>query len=405
MGESAVTRVQPFRNNPSRALVALLATAVAGCGGGGGGGGSSPPVEPTNPATASLTFVIPPVAAAQSGARRPAYISPYTTAITVVIDNVNGSTTVPPAYAKTTTVQLTSGSGGNCSAATATGETCTVQVPAPAGAIVYTFTILNSKGQALATATKLLTIVKGQANSLSVVLSGIVASVKLGVPALVGGVKSSGTVTVDAYDASGGLIDASAPYAEPIVLTDTDKTLSTHLEVNNGIGPTATVSTAGEVVTFTYTGNPDVPAFAITATVNQAQLLSVPLSVASQLISFSNTTVDTLAPSDINYDSPTIYFGVVGTDSAPVTATTTAIESGYSGTFAAVLDPTTCTSADGGPVTAITGSPATTFTVYSLNPGICRVTVTDTAQHSSIFWVSVTTGTVGVDARTHHTVK
>lgn len=400
-----MTCVQSFRNCASRAFVALLATAVAGCGSGGGGGGSSPPIEPSNPATASLTFVIPPVATAQSGARRPAYISPYTTAITVVIDNVNGSTNVPPAFAKTTTVQLTSGTGGNCSAPTATGETCTVNVPAPAGAIVYTFTILNAKGQALATATKLLTIIKGQANSLSVVLSGIVASVKLGIPALIGGVKSSNTITVDAYDASGGLIDNSAPYAEPIVLTDTDSTLSTHLEVNNGIGPTATVTTAGELVTFTYSGNPDVPAFTITATVNEAQLLSVPLSVAAQLISFSNTTLDVLSPNDINYYQPTIYFGIVGTPSAPVTATTTASETGYGGTFSAALDPASCTSTNGGPVTAISASPARTFTVSALNPGICRVTVSDTAGHSSIFWVSVTTGTVGVNARTHRTIK
>jgi hypothetical protein len=381
----------------SRAFVAAFALLVTGCG--GGGGSSSAPTPTNHPTTASLTLTIP-AATSQSIGRKPQYVSPYTTAIQIVISNVNGSPTVPPGFAASTTINLTTGSGGNCSAATGGGETCTVNVPAPAGDIVYTFTILNAKGQALATATKLLTITKGESNNLAVVLGGVVAKVTILVPTILASVPSIGTLVVDAYDASGGLIDATAPYAVPIVLTDTDQTLSTHLEVRNGIGPTAQVNTASDVVTFAYDGNPDVPPFEINATVGTTQVGTTgPIAPATSVIAFSNTYIDTGAKGDLNYEQPTIFFATIG-----ATTTTTASESGYGGTFTATLDPGTCLTASG-PVATLTGSPGTTFSVASLNPGVCKVIVDDTIGHTSIFWISVTTGVVTINSHAHRIVK
>ncbi|MBD5655444.1 MAG: hypothetical protein IAI50_09765, partial [Candidatus Eremiobacteraeota bacterium] len=361
----------------ARAFAFAFAFVVAGCGGGGGGGSTPTPSNFTT--TASLTLVIPP-ATAQSIARKANYISPNTTSIVVVIDNVNGSTTIPPGFATTTTIPLKTGSSGNCGAATAAGETCNVQIPAPAGAVVYTFTILDSAGQPLATAKAEFTIVKGQANSnLQVVLGGIVASVKFALPSFIAGIRSQGTLTVQAFDASGALIDASAPYAVPIVITDTDSTKHTHLQLNNVIGPQVQVNVASNVVTLLYDGTNNVPAFAINATVGTTtvgttgSILIVPYTSA---ISFSNTTIDTGETYDPNYGLPTIYFATVGTPSAPVTATTTASESGYGGSFTASLDSTTCFPSTG-QVASITPSTGTTFTITALNPGVCRVTVND----------------------------
>jgi len=224
-----------------------------------------------------------------------------------------------------------------------------VQFVAPAGSIVFTFTIMDKAGQPLATAKKQLTILKGQANSgLQVVLSGIVASVKLLVPSMTAGFPLSAQLVFTAQDASGATIDASAPFATPIVLTDTDHTLSTHLEVRNGIGPTAQLNSAGDVVTFIYDGNPTTPAFMINATVGTTAVGSsgsiVPLT---QAISFTNTFIDTGAPSDPNYQQPTIYFANRQYAVRPVSTTTTASENSYSGQFTAVLDPVTCASSGG----------------------------------------------------------
>jgi len=43
--------------------------------------------------------------------------------------------------------------------------------------------------------------------------------------------------------------------------------------------------------------------------------------------------------------------------------------------------------------------------VTPLDFGVCKVSVSDTIGHASLFWISVTTGVIGINARTHRIVK
>ena len=406
-----MTRTFSSARIASRVFAASLVMLIAGCGGGGGSAGT--PGNPIGVTSASLTLVIPP-ATTQSIARKTNYISPNTASIQINIDNVNGSPNVPGGVPASTTVKLTSGAGQPCTTPNAQGSTCTISFPAPAGNIVFSFTIMDAKGQPLATAKKEFTIIKGEANSnLQVVLGGIVATVTIGPVVLVGGVSSVTTLVVNAYDASGALIDASAPYATPIVLSDTDTApLSTHLEVRNGTGPTAQINTASDVVTLSYNGNPLLPAFKLNATVGSTLVGSITVAPTTNAISFSNTSLGTgtvTQPNPPNLNQPTLYFGSVGTPSAPVTRTTTPSEGGYAGSYTAALNSTTCTTVVNNvqvPVASISPTTTTTdFTVTALNPGLCEVVVQDTANHQSVFWIDVTTGVVGINARSRQLVK
>lgn len=401
-----------FGRLATHALVATVATLLAGCGGAGGSGaiGSPhpPPTTPGNGTTASVTLVIPP-ATAQSVGRKTDYVSPNTASIQILITNVNGSPTVPPGIPAKTTVALTTGTGGNCTApAPPVGETCTVPIPAPAGNIVYQFTILDAHGNALATATKEFKILLGQANTnLQVVLSGIVAAVKILVPSIASGVPLQANLSITALDASGATIDASAPFATPVTLTDTDPSTSTSLSTPALVNQkTVTLPGSSTPVTFKYSGGPIAP-FSINATVGGVAVgTSGTIVPSTQAISFSNTFLDTNTnPKGPSYGQPTIFFGTVGPPGA-VTQTTTATESGYNGVFTATIAAATCTDpTNGQPVASLTGSPGTTFTVSSLNPGFCQVVVSDTINHRSIFWVSVSTGVVNINAHAHRVIK
>jgi hypothetical protein len=394
-----------------RAAAALLGALLAGCGGTGGQNGAALPSGSSGSnTTASITLDIPP-STTQSIAKKIDYVSPNTASIQIVVKNVNGSPTLPPNVPASTTVQLSDGPGGNCSPpAPPVDESCSVTIPAPAGEVVYQFTIFDSKGDALASATKQFKIVLGEANTnLTVVLGGIVAAMGILVPVITSGVPSQGALLLTPLDASGAQIDASAPYATPVIISDTDTSGDTSLGLNGGHGSQSVqVIGANVTVTFSYNGNPLVPPFDINATVNGVQVGSSGTIIPStQAISFTNTYLDlNTDPKGPSYGQPTMFFSTVGTPSSPVTQQTTASESGYNGTFTARIQSNACISSyNGGQVASLTGSPGTTFTVSSLNPGFCEIVVADSGTHSSIFWVSVTTGVVNINSRWHHVVK
>jgi|GEM_PF-3461285 len=395
----------------ARIVAASLALALAGCGGAAGPGGSPPPPSSGAGTTASITFDIPP-SAAKSIAKKVDYISPNTASIEIVVKNVNGSPTLPPNVPATTTVTLSDGPGGNCAPpAPPAGESCSVTIPAPPGQVVYQFTILDAKGEPLATATKQFKILVGQANSnLTVVLGGIVAKVNILVPAITAGVPATGPLLLTPLDASGAVIDASAPFAVPVILTDTDTSGSTSLGLNGSSGlQSVQVNGANVVATFKYDGNPNVSPFEINASVSGVQVGSSGTIIPStQAISFSNTYVDlNTNPKGPSYGLPTMFFSTVSTPGSPVTQQTTATESGYNGNFTARIQTNACLSSynQGQQVASLAGSPGTVFTVTALNPGFCEIVVDDTGAHQSIFWVSVTTGVVNIFSHAHRIVK
>ena len=260
------------RQNRSLAIPsALVATllVLAGC---GGGGGSSAPVPiplpsasttPLSGPKAILTVTIPLGAAPSSSARNPRYVSPNSAALRVTINTIDGNATLPAGVPRTSVTQLSTGAGGNCTIANAT-ETCTVPIPAPSGNVSYTFTVLDANQNALATNTVSFTIAPGSSPNLTVQLQGIVATVKVTSPTLTPGTPFSGPMQVEAFDASGALVVGSAPYANPVTLTDTDTSGHTSLTVGSTTGLTVVVTSPQTVVTLNYDGGP-VQSFAIGA--------------------------------------------------------------------------------------------------------------------------------------------
>ncbi len=154
--------------------------------------------------------------------RGPKYISQNTQSASIA---VNGGTPV--------IVDL-SATSGNCVPAPGGGRTCTATVNAPVGADTFTeimYAGANGTGAALSQNTTSATIVAGQANSVAITLEGIVASIGLALanPTPQIGVATTTALTVTFKDASGAAIVGTAPFTQPITLTDSDTTGATKL--------------------------------------------------------------------------------------------------------------------------------------------------------------------------------
>ena len=176
----------------------------------------------------------------------------------MTINSIDGSTTLPPNVPRTSVTPLSTAAGGNCTVSGG-AETCTVSIPAPTGSVNYTFTVIDGSAQqnALATNTVTFTIAAGSNNpSLSVQLRGIVVTVSVTAPMLTPGTAFSGPIQVNGFDASGAHIVGSAPYANAITLTDTDKSGHTSLTVGSTTGLVVTVPSPQTVVILNYDGGP-----------------------------------------------------------------------------------------------------------------------------------------------------
>jgi hypothetical protein len=244
--------------------VIVIASGIAACSGGGGGAAFQPPAPaataPAAPATTTplsgqtgtLTLTIP-RNTTQSAGRSPQFVSSNSASMKITVISVNGqaptSTQVPVNPA---TVALST-SNGNCTV-TSSGETCTVTIPAPTGTVVYQFDLFDISGNLLATNTVTLTVQPGTIQIVQAQLKGVVHNVVITAPALTFGTAFSGPITVQAFDASGALINGSAPYANSFTVTDSDASGHTSLTVNATTNVIVTVTSPNDVVILNYDG-------------------------------------------------------------------------------------------------------------------------------------------------------
>jgi hypothetical protein len=386
----------------TRAVAVASLILLAGC----GGGSSAPapigpvptPVPTASPApgTATLTLGVP--RSGSSAQRAPRAAAAGTTAafLVVTVKTVDGQ---PPTAAQVPTnpqtIALSTAAGGNCTTSPS-GETCTVTIPAPPGVVTYQFDVLDASNNKLATTTATFTITPGTTPHLSTSVNGIVASVVVTVPTLNAGTPFNGPITVQAFDAGGTLIVGSAPYSNPITLTDNDTTGATSLSDGTMTGLTVTVGAPSDVVNLSYTGTADDP-FTIGVAVSGKPPTTVSVPTTNQPVVLSGTTNDTLKPSDPNYNQATLFFTTI-----PSTQQFGAAQPGWGfpgHAFVVTLDAATCGSGASAVVT-VTPVNSSTFSVTSKNAGICKGTVTGGPPGhplTATVWFSVSASQINVN--------
>ena len=380
-----------------RALIVASLLVLAGCGGGGGGSSAvaPPPPVPSPTATpvaalgsATLTLSIP--RATSAGQVLPQFVSPGTTSISIVINSVDGNTTLPAGVPRTTTVALTTTGANPPCTASPSGQTCTVPIPAPTGVVNYTFSLLDASNNVLAVATVSFTIAAGSNNpSLRAVLNGVVKTVSVFIPQFSSGTSFSGPITVNAYDASGALIVGGAPYFAPFTLTDGDTSGHTSLTNGGTTGLTVTVNSPNDVVIMNYDGATEDP-FSVNANGSTLQQNGNQNGNNGnggnggqetpdvKPITLTGTVLDDAAhggkSTDPNFNQDTLFFVRRGEIEQ-----FTAAQLGWSNNhgFTLALDPATC----GSGATAVVAPPASTdqktFTITSgAAAGICKATLT-----------------------------
>jgi hypothetical protein len=384
----------------------------------GGGGGSSPgttisvppPIQTSSSAqTATLTlrWTIGP----SSNAKKPNYISGNAAQLLVLINTVNGSTTLPANVPRSTTIALTTtGSSPDCTI-TGTTESCAAQIPAPPGSVNYTFNLEDANGNVLSTATQTFTIVAGTSNpSLMVSLGGVVATVTVSVTGKVSLIPSltapaSITLNVTAEDASGYTISGSTPYNNPVTLTTSDASNATELSVNGGSPANPVILTAPtDSVSLTYTGEATSNATITASGTGVSGGGTIPAEPGTITL-LSGTALDSAAngglATDPNFNQPTVFFSSTGVQQT-VTATETGWTNPFDQTLVVALDSSYCGSGASAiaSVASNTTSAGTDAIVFNgNNVGFCEVTLSDGLLASTTLWVTVTTGSLQVNSR------
>jgi len=380
---------------------------VCACGGGGGSNislpqpGSSGGNTTPQKATLTLRFTVGPSTSAK---KRPAYVSGNATQLVVLVNTVNGSSTLPSGVASPTTIALTTtGTSPNCTIVGSI-ETCTAQIPAPPGSVNYTFDLEDSSGALLATATQTFTITSGTANALSLSLGGVAATVTVTGPTLTPGTTETTALTVTAEDASGFTIGGSTPYNNPFTLRISDTSGATQLSVNGGTAATAvTVNAPTDVISVVYNGEATSNA-TISSGTSGVTASGTLTALAGAITLPSGTTLDNAAngglATDPNYDQPTVFFGSTGSQQ-----TFTAQEVGWTSapfdqTLTTTLDSTTCgsgASAVASVASSVNAAGADSIVVNGNNAGFCKMTLSDPFLASTIVWISVTSSSLSVN--------
>jgi len=235
---------------PLIACVAFLVVALAaGCGGGGSSGGLTPVVGNGGGGTASaaVTIAIPPKPA-DATAKAPAYVSPNTASIGIVV-TPQGGTAYPAVIANVPGTSCTPVAGG--------GYTCTIAVTATYGVdsvAITAYSAANAGGSILSSGTITSTFSASASPSpaLNVVLTGVVKGIAMSivhntvqdgyVP-----VGQGATLNVTALDASGATIIGT--YDGPITVA---------LPANSGLtlGTTSFADSAHSTSSISWNGAP-----------------------------------------------------------------------------------------------------------------------------------------------------
>jgi len=156
--------------------------------------------------------------------------------------------------------------------------TCTVSANPPVGDDVFTLTAYdqaNGGGVALSRANVTAKIVEGQANTVSVALNGVIASVALRIVAAKpapAGTAGDYQLIVDARDRDGYTIVGPGNYDQVVTLSDDDTSGATSLVPRSTSATAAKVSSPSDVVSLHYTGMP------LTSAGIHASVLGVPQS-------------------------------------------------------------------------------------------------------------------------------
>jgi hypothetical protein len=246
-------------------LVVALALLLSGCGGNGSATGTPAvnPIPPPAGATGQLHIIIPPRKKHKLGVRRPAFVSPSTKSLAIVINGARPvilNVAVPPC----TTV-----SGG--------GLSCVFSVSAPLGKdtiVASLYDKANATGTLLGSGSQTLTVTSGGFGP-TITIVAVVGHIVLHLanPALTPRVKSSTTLTVNEVDPDGNTITGT--YGSPITLASADATGAVT------VSP-ARVTQSGTAVTVKYSGSTMMYGGAgITATAADATQLTATFSIGT----------------------------------------------------------------------------------------------------------------------------
>ncbi|MGD1065509.1 MAG: hypothetical protein ABR975_01690 [Vulcanimicrobiaceae bacterium] len=284
------------------ALLAVLGLGVAGC---GGAGHTALPGTPSGASAAQkqrVTFAIDvPKQTGAGNRQRPQYVSPATTQLAIAI--TEGGT---PVAGYPVTVPLTPTSGG-CTSTLASTE-CQLTISLGAGSYVATLTAEDAGGTALSSAQSVaFTVVAGTNNTVSLVLSGVPASITA--QPLPG---STDQLVLNAFDADQNLI--VGPGAPTFTVSETSGIALTITQPTTTAPNVATIvpgasGTAALTVAAAYSGSGETNACTLSGAVCSANVTltsSLPVFVGSLE---GDSVVEHQAP---YATGPTVSFGNVG---------------------------------------------------------------------------------------------
>ena len=383
--------------------VAIAAAFLGGCGG-SGGALSTPRTDtpvtkaPGTPEAVNISVIVGGTTAgvgSSSGVRRPKFVSPSTNGIDFKVYAHGGNTIIGQSD-----TDISSGSAA-CGGQTGTPRTCSIQVPAPAGNDDFVATTYDaapvsgsfSAAHALGIGRLTANIVSGQANNLTLYLSGIINA--LGFLASHASLPADGAThtlgfVLNPSDFGNNPITAGAndPYQNPISVQLTESGGSGHSQiVKNGTptgGTSTTLNFSTDTVAVKYDGGA-APGYDVVVAVSST-------NVTPETLTISPLYVTSASP----YRSgSTLTFTATGQ-----TAQVNLSETGAAGTLQYNATPSnTCAGIATASNPAV--GPTSSSTVTATGAGTCTIAFSD--GMSTITWtvtVSTTGATVIVPSNT-----
>ena len=290
-------------NSLRRLLAAAVAAAfLAGCG--GGGGALSTPRTPDVPAKSAgapesvkITVIVGGTTAGRgssSGVRRPKFISPSTNGIDFKVYAHGGNTIIGQSD-----TDISSGSAA-CGGQTGTPRTCSIQVPAPAGNDDFVATTYDAPpvsgsfaaAHALGSGFLNATINSGQANNLTMYISGIINTLGFLAPHAslpADGVAHTLGFVLNPSDFDNNPITAGAndPYKNPIAVQLTETGGSGHAQiVKNGTptgGTSTTLNFSTDTVAVKYDGG-GAPGYDVAVAVSSTNVTPETLTISPMYV-------------------------------------------------------------------------------------------------------------------------
>jgi hypothetical protein len=251
-----------------KAAVSIAALVAVGLTSACGGSPNTPngsyvgsPGNPGDPPTRLVDVKVTVTVPSRTRGAKPNYVSPNTESLAIQLASVNGEgvTGVNP------TIVNTVPKARDCKAG-AHGIICTATAEGSPGSDVFAATAYagtGATGSVLSAGTVEATIGSGGgsvgiSNGLSLTLDGVIAALKLNLSPKNAkrGIRTTSTVTLDAYDASGAEIVGPSDYGEPVSLAiQGDTNHAFRLHDASGSGESLTITKPTGDITLTYDGN------------------------------------------------------------------------------------------------------------------------------------------------------